>query len=54
MYLPIPCNALGSIFVFSFHIMFAMLDVLKVDFPDLYNRVAPLDFYPLLHYPFYR
>ena len=39
---------------FSFHIIFAILDVLKVDFPDFYTKIASPNFYPLVHYPFYR
>ena len=35
----------------SLHIVFAMLDVLRVDFTEVYGRLLPHAFFPYFHYP---
>ena len=38
----------------SLHIVFAILEVLRVDFNGVYNSFLPHSFFPYFHYPAYR
>ena len=38
----------------SLHIVFAILEVLRVDFNGVYNYFLPHSFFPYFHYPAYR
>ena len=38
----------------SLHIVFAILEVLRVDFNGIYNYFLPHSFFPYFHYPAYR
>ena len=38
----------------SLHVLFAILEVLRVDFGAAYTRLFPHLFYPYFHYPLYR
>lgn len=43
------------IFTLSFHIVFAILEVLRYDFPGVYQSlVSSLEFYAYIQYPGYR
>ena len=39
---------------FSVHIIFAILDVIKTDFPETYKTFIHPDVFTFIHYPFYR
>ena len=41
-------------FIFRAHIVFAIVDVVKTDFPDCYNDLVNPDIFVHFHYPFYR
>ena len=48
-------NILHVILLYSFHILFAILEVIRNDFPVIYNKILPhQDLFPLFHYPVYR
>ena len=45
----------NSFFYSSFHIVFAILEVLRNDFSDIYDKILPHQaLFPLFHYPAYR
>ena len=46
---------LKHFFYSSFHIVFAILEVLRNDFSDIYDKILPhQELFPLFHYPAYR
>ena len=43
------------VFLFSFHITFAIMEVIRTEFEDLYTMIPSHKyFFPLFHYPLYR